>query len=646
MTTSRAKEQHAIVFKNMVPRLVLLLVLTILVGVLGMTEFIRFKISPIEEAQVRSVSRSISMMNREIGYIRNLILLLKNSSEIRAGLALDREIDTALLQQFFIYFAESSNNVSQVRWIDMKGNERVRVNLVGQEASVVHEEDLQNKSDRYYFQKAIVAGDSVYISPIDLNIEGGTIVYPYEPTIRATILTQNSEGLQDGVLVMNFQLTDLFSDLRTMGNDRQHLEVLNSDGYWLLADNPELEWGFQLGHPDNNVRTLRPGVWHHMMQSYSSTGITADNSLVSYMFLSLDTNDGLVVSDLNRIIIAAVTDQGVLASVNRAVSIPFIAGCLLVYLVGFMIIRSLTVAEMDRQFYTQALQNEKEELQKALEKIKQSHERLGILQDELVEARKLSALGLIVAGVAHELNTPNGGALIAVSALQSQLNELKQNILEGLTQRQMEAFIENLEQGLQLAEKNLRRAGELISSFKRLAVDRNQEILVKFNLIECIRDLIHTVEPRLKDGRIKITVDLPDTLQLNSFPGIISQVLQNLIDNAIYHGFSDRESGIVSVSASLVHQGRQVCLHVVDNGKGIDPEIRTRIFDPFVTSGRGHGHTGLGLYLIHQWVHGVLKGSIKIEPNIGHGTCVTIILPVDIESSTSGSEALELTVSD
>ncbi|WP_428239954.1 sensor histidine kinase [Gynuella sp.] len=591
------------------------------------------------------MSRSISMMNREIGYIRDLIRLLKNSSAIKSGLALNREIDTTLLQQFFIYFAESSNNVSQVRWIDMKGNERVRVNLVGQEASVVHEEDLQNKSHRYYFQKAIVAGDSVYISPIDLNIEEGGVVYPYEPTIRATVLTENSEGLRDGVLVVNFQLTDLFSDLRSMGNDRQHLEVLNSEGYWLLADDPDLEWGFQLGHPDHNARTLRPEVWHHMMKSSSATGIRADNSLASYIFLSFDNNDGLVVSDLNRIIIAAVTGQDVLASVNRAVFIPLVAGCLLLFLIGFIIIRSLTVAEMDRQFYTQALQEEKEELQKALEKVKQSHERLGILQDELVEARKLSALGLIVAGVAHELNTPNGGALIAVSALQSQLDELKRNILEGLTQRQMEDFIQNLEQGLRLAEKNLRRASELISSFKRLAVDRNQEILVKFDLIECIRDLIHTVEPRLKGGRIKITVDLPDTLQINSFPGIISQVLQNLIDNAIYHGFPNRESGIVSVSASLVHQGRQVCLHVVDNGKGIDPEIRSRIFDPFVTSGRGHGHTGLGLYLIHQWVHGVLKGSIKIEPNISHGTCITIILPVDIESLTSDTKALELTAS-
>ena len=644
MTAIDTAEQPWIVLKNMFPRLILLFMVLVLLGLFGGIELFRLRVSPVEMRQVEYISRAASMMNREVGYIRNLMLLLKNAPEVRSALSRDSDVNIAVLEKFFIYFAESSINISQIRWLDIEGNERIRVNLVNNHALVVRDRELQNKRDRYYFQKAVGAGDSVYISPIDLNVENEQIVWPYEPTIRATILTRDKENLHSGVLIINFQLVDFFKRLRLLASDTMHLEILNSNGYWLLNKDPEQEWGFQLAKPDETAETLRPVAWQNMMSATTMTGLAADNRLLSFMHLSFESGSNMVDSDFDGIIIAAVTNDGFLPVIRNGVIIPLLLVATLLFVLGFMVIRSLTIADMDRRYLNLELQKEKDVLQKAFENIKKSNERLGILQDELVEARKLSALGLIVAGVAHELNTPNGGALISISSLQTRLSELRQNIQDGLTQKQMDGFIENTEHGLLLAEKNLRRSAELISSFKRMAVDRNQEVLVRFNLIECIQDLVHTTEPRLKGTRIKLTTDMPDQLQMNSFPGIVSQVLQNLIDNAIHHGFSKKDSGIISVAISTLCQGRQVCLHVIDNGVGIDPNIQHRIFDPFVTSGRGSGHTGLGLYLIHQWIHGVLKGSIKLEPVMGHGTCVTVILPVDVESVSSDRETMETTI--
>jgi PAS domain S-box-containing protein len=255
-----------------------------------------------------------------------------------------------------------------------------------------------------------------------------------------------------------------------------------------------------------------------------------------------------------------------------------------------------------------------------------SLETLQRAQDELVRNEKLAALGALVAGVAHELNTPIGNSLLAVTTLVDQTRAFEKLSAEGLKRSTLQAFVADINGGSEIVLRNLHRAVDLVASFKQVAVDRTSSQRRIFVLAELIDEILLVLMPTFKKSGIKVRQEVLQPIQMNSYPGPFGQVLINLITNALSHGFEARSEGEVVVSSRAVDGGKvEVC--VADNGGGIAPENMGRIYDPFFTTKLGKGGSGLGLNIVYNIVYGVLDGKIDVKSELGKGTRFTMTLP-------------------
>ncbi|MBY0243384.1 MAG: PAS domain-containing protein [Burkholderiaceae bacterium] len=257
-----------------------------------------------------------------------------------------------------------------------------------------------------------------------------------------------------------------------------------------------------------------------------------------------------------------------------------------------------------------------------------SLEHLRRAQDELVRSEKLAALGSLVAGVAHELNTPIGNSLLAVSTLADQTGEFQRLAEQGLKRSTLQAFVADINDGCDIVLRNLRRAVDLVASFKQVAVDRATSQRRQFQLAELANEILLVLLPSFKKSGIRVRQDVPLDIVMMSYPGPFGQVLINLITNALMHGFEDRSEGDVLLSARMVAPG-MVEITVSDNGCGIAPENMGRIYDPFFTTKLGRGGSGLGLNIVYNIVYGVLDGKIEVHSELGSGTHFTLTLPTN-----------------
>lgn len=248
-------------------------------------------------------------------------------------------------------------------------------------------------------------------------------------------------------------------------------------------------------------------------------------------------------------------------------------------------------------------------------------------QEELVRAEKLSSLGQLVAGVAHELNTPIGNALITTTALGDAARAFETVLRNGNIKRStLEQYVQQSLEGTLLAERSLHRASDLVRSFKQVAVDQTSERRRAFDLAEVVTEVIDTLRPNLKGSPWKIRVDIGAGMRMESFPGPLGQVVINLVMNAVLHAFGGRVEGQVTLSARSLDE-HTVVLVCADDGVGIASENLNRIFDPFFTTKLGQGGSGLGLSIVHRLVTQVLGGQIVVESSSRNGTAFTLRLP-------------------
>lgn len=250
-------------------------------------------------------------------------------------------------------------------------------------------------------------------------------------------------------------------------------------------------------------------------------------------------------------------------------------------------------------------------------------------QDELQRAERLAALGAMVAGVAHELNTPIGNCLVVATACAAKQREFEAEIEHGLKRSSLNALVEGNRKAMDLLQLNLRRSAELISSFKQVAVDQTTVQRRQFSLHDTVHEIVVTVSPTVKFSGCRVVFDVPEDIRMESFPGPLGQVLSNLINNAVIHGYAGCATpghGEISIKARLL-ENDWVVLIVADNGEGISPEHIKRVFDPFFTTRMGHGGTGLGLHIVYNIVNDLLGGRIRVESEPGHGSRFIIQLP-------------------
>lgn len=249
-------------------------------------------------------------------------------------------------------------------------------------------------------------------------------------------------------------------------------------------------------------------------------------------------------------------------------------------------------------------------------------------QQNLIRSEKLAGLGALVAGVAHELNTPIGNALTVATTLQDHSRDINQELQTGLRRASLENFLAETETAGALIVRNLQRAANLVTSFKHVAVDQTSENRRQFELRATMEEIVATLSPTLKKTPFRLELDIASGILLNSYPGALGQILTNLVNNAVFHAFADRHHGLISISASRIEQDT-VRLIFADDGRGMSPETLKCIFDPFFTTRLGQGGSGLGMNIVHNLVCGLLKGNITAESSPDQGTCFTIDLPLE-----------------
>lgn len=248
-------------------------------------------------------------------------------------------------------------------------------------------------------------------------------------------------------------------------------------------------------------------------------------------------------------------------------------------------------------------------------------------QAELVQVEKMASLGGLVAGVAHEINTPIGVGLTAATHLKEQANELAQKFSSGqLKKSDFQAFIETAGQSTAMIYANLNRASDLIRSFKQVAVDQTSEEKRQINLLDYVDEVLESLKPNLKRTKHQIEVSGNRDIVLNTHPGAVSQILTNLVMNSIIHAYDDGDEGHIQISAA--QNDTAVSMTYSDDGKGMDEDVCAKIFDPFFTTKRGSGGSGLGMHILYNQVTQTLGGSIDVHSTPGRGTAFEITIPL------------------
>ncbi|WP_166454663.1 CHASE domain-containing protein [Duganella rivi] len=250
-------------------------------------------------------------------------------------------------------------------------------------------------------------------------------------------------------------------------------------------------------------------------------------------------------------------------------------------------------------------------------------------QTNLQTSEKMASLGALVAGVAHELNTPIGNSLLTASALGDMVRDFERRLKEdgGLKRSALESHLGDARKACDIMTSSLTRAADLITSFKQVAVDQASGQRRRFRLDEVLHDTLATYAAQLRRASCSVTVDVPADLVFDSYPGSLSQVLSNLIGNALLHGFDGRDDGTLWISARREGPDLAV-LQLRDNGVGMTDVVLHKIFDPFFTTKMGQGGSGLGMNIVYNIVTSVLKGTIRVESVPAEGTSVTLVLPL------------------
>ena len=252
---------------------------------------------------------------------------------------------------------------------------------------------------------------------------------------------------------------------------------------------------------------------------------------------------------------------------------------------------------------------------------------LQVAQKQLVESEKMAALGGLVAGIAHEINTPVGVSITAASHLQEKMKELDAGFKAGTIKKaELEKFLATSGETLVITMTNLNRAAELIASFKQVAVDQSSEDRRKFNFKNYLNEILTSLKHEYKRTNHRIEVTGADDLEIDSYPGAFSQIVTNLLMNSLIHAYDQGNDG--NIRFEVRRENGSAVLHYSDNGKGIPPENLGRIFEPFFTTRRGKGGSGLGMHIVYNLVTTKLNGTINCASEVGQGTAFTVTFPV------------------
>jgi signal transduction histidine kinase len=268
-------------------------------------------------------------------------------------------------------------------------------------------------------------------------------------------------------------------------------------------------------------------------------------------------------------------------------------------------------AESEIRRAKDALEEQNAALESALTSLKDA-------QGELVRQEKLASLGRLVAGVAHEINTPLGICVTATSHLVEELKLTREDMAAGtLDEDGLNQFFGIIDQSLRIMTTNTQRAAALVRSFKQVAVDQSSDDIRSFNLRKYLDEVLLSLQPKLKGKPVVVEIDCPANIEMASFPGAVSQIVTNMVVNSLVHGFEEGQPGKIKITGKV--DGDFVDFDYSDDGAGMDNSTLAQLFDPFFTTKRGTGGSGLGAHILYNLVTGALGGTVKVVSAPGMG---------------------------
>ncbi|MDR7050438.1 signal transduction histidine kinase [Duganella sp. 3397] len=290
------------------------------------------------------------------------------------------------------------------------------------------------------------------------------------------------------------------------------------------------------------------------------------------------------------------------------------------------VIRGFNAIQRKVKSNIQRIREAEDEARQAALATTRALDELRLAQESLLQAERLASLGGLVAGVAHEINTPVGIALTSASVLMEATEKVHAAVAEGnIKKSDITRYLETAAESTRLIMNNAYRAAHLIHSFKQIAVDQVSEARRRFELRGYINEVVSSLQPKLKKTRITVSIACPPDLVLDSYPGALAQVLTNLTLNCVDHAFEPEEEGRIMIG--VARQGDWLEMQVSDNGKGIAPDMIDKVFDPFVTTRRGQGGTGLGLNIVFNLMAKQFGGTVTVASVLGQGACFTLRMP-------------------
>lgn len=570
------------------------------------------------------------------------LLFLSEMDEIHQLLEGGNAETRAMVTTDFLRFASCKNIYDQVRYLDATGKEVVRINFNNGRPSIVPDHQLQDQATRDDFRDAMqLPHGSISISPLDLNTEHNQIERPAKPAIRFATPVFDRAGQRRGIIVLNYLAAALLSDFKMMmANIPGETYLLNKDGYWLVHPDPSREWGFM--HAERRDVTFAnafPEAWHRIQRQPEGQFETPQGI---FTFATLWPTKAIASSHPDATAPALASATALHDETYRWIAVNFLpidhplpggwktqswllgfyGGTVLVFAISAWL---LALSRRRLQDSVATLDHKVRELEEA--------------RHELVQYEKMASLGRMVAGFAHEINTPIGIAVGAASQMPTAIQDIEALMqAEEVAEEELTAHLDIIRTAADLTLRNLYRAAQLMQSFKRTSADQTSEQARRFNMAEAVDDVINNLRNTFKHSAIQIDVDCPPNLILFGKPGVYAQILTNLLMNSYVHAFAEgSKSGFIHIWVRQLTE-KWLWLIFKDNGCGMDETTRQQVFEPFFSTRRQHGDTGLGLYICHNLVTNELKGTIECQSHPDQGTRWIIEHPLS-DSTTEEAPA-------
>lgn len=292
--------------------------------------------------------------------------------------------------------------------------------------------------------------------------------------------------------------------------------------------------------------------------------------------------------------------------------------------------RNLELEALNAQLENDIAERKKaeNELKKSNENLQDSLTKLKFAQDKLIQSEKLASLGGLVSGIVHEINTPIGIGITASTFMMQKVKKIEKKYNDGrMEDADFHKFLKTMYDGVAMISKNLSRAGDLVSNFKQVSVDQASEKPRRIIVDEYIHEVLSSLSMELKNSPHDIEVNCPENLIFDSRPGALAQIITNFVMNAINHAFEEMDKGRIVFDITADETYLQLTCR--DNGKGMSPDALKQVFDPFYTTRREQGGSGLGLYVVYNLVTKALGGTIDCESTPGEGTSFSINVPLN-----------------